>query len=63
MTLTLIGDAGISLVLSLVADVVGRRAILVLGALLMVLSGVVFATFHNFWLLLLAAIVGVLSAK
>uniref|UniRef100_A0A8H7MY83 Major facilitator superfamily (MFS) profile domain-containing protein n=1 Tax=Bionectria ochroleuca TaxID=29856 RepID=A0A8H7MY83_BIOOC len=63
MTLTLIGDAGISLVLSLVADVVGRRAILVLGAFLMVLSGVVFATFHNFWLLLLAAIVGVLSAN
>ncbi|VUC32411.1 unnamed protein product [Clonostachys rosea] len=63
MTLTLIGDAGISLVLSLVADVVGRRAILALGALLMVLSGVVFATFHNFWLLLFAAIVGVISAN
>lgn len=61
MTLTLVGDIAISLGLTLVADTFGRRRVLTLGALLMTLSGVVFATTSNYWLLLLAAILGVIS--
>ncbi|EJU03032.1 MFS general substrate transporter [Dacryopinax primogenitus] len=61
MTLTLLGDVFISLLLTLVADKIGRRRILVAGALLMLISGVVFAISSSFSILLLAAIVGVIS--
>lgn len=61
MTLTLVGDIVISLGLTIVADTLGRRRVLTLGALLMASSGVVFATTSNYWVLLLAAIVGVIS--
>ncbi|KAK5130646.1 hypothetical protein LTR08_001856 [Meristemomyces frigidus] len=61
MSLTLIGDVLISLALTLVADALGRRRILVLGALLMTFSGVVFTTTQNYWVLLFAAVVGVIS--
>lgn len=61
MTLTLVGDVLISLVLTLFADRLGRRKILLLGALLMVLSGMVFASVSNYWILLFAAVVGVIS--
>jgi len=60
-TLTLIGDAGISLWITTTADRIGRRRMLVLGAGLMVLAGVVFAFTGNIILLMLSAIVGVLS--
>ena len=63
MTLTLLGDVVLSLSLTLVADKVGRRRILLLGALLMVTAGMVFAMFENFWILLFAAVVGVVSAS
>ncbi|KAI9730476.1 MAG: hypothetical protein M1818_008171 [Claussenomyces sp. TS43310] len=62
MTLTLLGDVLLSLFLTLVADRVGRRRILFAGAFLMVLSGAVFAVFENFWVLLVAAVAGVISA-
>ena len=61
LSLTLVGDVGISLLLTLVADSLGRRRILVAGGCLMALSGVVFATSSNYWVLLLAAVVGVIS--
>ncbi|KAK4119552.1 MFS general substrate transporter [Parathielavia appendiculata] len=63
MTLTLVGDVLISLLLSLSADrLLGRRAVLALGATLMALSGVVFAAAPpSFWVLLAAAVVGVIS--
>lgn len=61
MTLTLAGDVLLSFLLTLVADRVGRRRILFLGSALMVFSGVVFALFENFWILLFAAVVGILS--
>ena len=63
MSLTLVGDTMISFVLTLFADALGRKAILALGAAMMVLSGVVFALFGNYWVLLLAAIVGVISPR
>lgn len=62
MTLTLLGDVGLSAFLTLVADRVGRRRILFAGSSLMVCSGAVFAYFENFWILLFAAVVGVISA-
>lgn len=61
MTLTLLGDVVISLILTAVTDRVGRRRILATGAVLMASSGVVFALSDNFWVLLLASIVGVIS--
>ena len=61
MTLTLLGDVGISFVLTLIADRAGRRRLLALGAILMIASGVVFALSGSFPLLLAAAIVGVIS--
>lgn len=63
MTLTLAGDALISFWLTLVADSLGRRAILALGALLMIVSGIVFAFSSNYWVLLAAAILGVISPR
>jgi predicted MFS family arabinose efflux permease len=63
MTLTLVGDTLISFLLTLFADALGRKATLALGATLMCLSGVVFALSGNFWILLLAAIVGVISPR
>lgn len=62
MTLTLLGDVCLSLLLTLIADRIGRRRILFAGAALMVLSGGVFAVFENFWILLVAAVLGVISA-
>lgn len=61
MTLTLAGDVLISLGLTFVADTIGRRNILILGSLLMAFSGSVFATVANYWILLLAAVAGVIS--
>ncbi|KAL7622099.1 hypothetical protein AAE478_007601 [Parahypoxylon ruwenzoriense] len=61
MTLTLLGDVILGTFLTLVADRIGRRKVLFGGSLLMILSGIVFAVFENFWILLLAAIVGVIS--
>lgn len=63
MTLTLVGDVAISFVLTLFADGLGRKAILILGAALMAASGVVFALCGNYWVLLGAAIVGVISPR
>jgi MFS family permease len=63
MTLTLVGDVALSFVMSLMADGLGRRRVLLAGGLLMAMSGVVFALFENFWVLLLAAVIGVISAS
>ncbi len=60
-TLTLLGDAGVSLWITTTADRLGRRRMLILGAALMLLAGIVFALTDNILLLALAAIVGVLS--
>ena len=61
LTLTLVGDAAISLWLTTHADRVGRRRILMAGAGLMLLAGVVFAVAHDPWILLVAATIGVIS--
>ncbi|EQB55940.1 major facilitator superfamily transporter [Colletotrichum gloeosporioides Cg-14] len=61
MALTLVGDTCISLVLTSCADGVGRRLVLALGAALMVASGVAFGLCDSFWMLLAAAVFGVIS--
>jgi len=61
LTLTLAGDAVVSLWLTTHADRLGRRRILLVGAALMLLAGIVFAVTRDFWILLLAATVGVIS--
>lgn len=64
MTLTLAGDVLISLVLTLVADRLGRRRVLMLGAVMMMGSGTVFAGgWGGWWGLLFAAVVGVISPR
>ena len=60
-SLTLCGDVVLGILLTVIADRVGRRKVLFAGSGLMVVSGLVFAWFENFWILLLAAIVGVVS--
>ncbi len=60
-TLTLAGDAGISLWITTAADRIGRRRMLLLGAALMVLAGAVFVLTGDPVLLMIAAIVGVIS--
>jgi len=61
LALTLVGDAAISLGISLFADTVGRKFMLRVGAFLMVFAGILFAFTSNFIFLLLAAIIGVIS--
>jgi MFS family permease len=61
LTLTLAGDAAITLWITTSADSFGRRRMLVVGAGLMILSGVIFSLTGNFILLIVTAIIGVLS--
>src|SRR5947208_10010934 len=51
LTLTLAGDTVVSLFLTTRADRIGRRRMLVIGALLMVAAGLVFASTQTLWLL------------
>ena len=61
LTMTLLGDTAISLWITTAADRAGRKRMLLLGAVLMVLGGIVFALTSSFVLLLSAATIGVLS--
>ena len=60
-TLTLVGDAVITLWLTTSADRFGRKRTLLLGALLMAAAGIVFVLTRNYVLLVLTAILGVIS--
>jgi MFS family permease len=60
-TLTLAGDAGISLWLTTSADRFGRKRTLLAGAVLMIAAGLVFILTHSPLLLMVAAIIGVIS--
>jgi MFS family permease len=61
LTLTLVGDAVLSLWIATVADRLGRRRMLMLGAGLMVFAGLTFGVFSHLVLLLPAAFVGTMS--
>jgi len=60
-SLTLFGDAGVTLWITTVADRLGRKRMLVLGAALMVLAGLAFLCSRNPLWLTIAAVVGVIS--
>src|SRR4029078_4059826 len=61
LALTLLGDTAVSLFITTRADRAGHRRMLLVGALLMIAAGVVFAFTNNFSLLVLTAIVGIIS--
>ena len=61
LTATLVGDTVLSLCLTTRADRLGRRRMLVIGATLMAAAALVFASTGNWWLLLLAGTIGVIS--
>lgn len=61
LSLTLVGDTVIALWISTVADRFGRRRMLALGALLMIGAGAAFVMTREYWLLVLAATIGVIS--
>ncbi len=61
LTLTLVGDTLISLWLTTHADRIGRRRVLVVGAVLMIAAGVAFVLTDWVPLLILAGAIGVLS--
>ncbi|MGH2581747.1 MAG: MFS transporter [Anaerolineales bacterium] len=60
-TLSLAGDAGITLWITTIADRVGRRRMLTLGAVLMTFAGMTFLLTRDPVLLIAAAIIGVIS--
>ncbi len=60
-TLTLVGDAAISLLLTTSADRFGRKKTLLIGALLMAGAGLAFILTRNIVILIAAAIIGVIS--
>ena len=61
LTLTLAGDIAVSLYLVTRADRIGRRRMLVVGAVLMVLAGLAFAVTSNLIYLIIAGTIGVIS--
>src|SRR5260370_30346370 len=58
LTLTLAGDIAISLLLTTRADQMGRRRMLIVGAILMAGAGVAFAPSHNPTLSLFCGMIG-----
>src|ERR1700737_65184 len=63
LTLTLAGDVVVSLFLTTRADRIGRRRMLIAGAALMAAAGLAFASTRNFWLLIVAGTIGVISPR
>src|SRR5580693_5758058 len=61
LTLTLAGDTVVSLYLTTRADRIGRRRMLVVGAILMAAAGLTFAFTRNYLLLIIAGTIGVIS--
>jgi MFS family permease len=61
LTLTLVGDIAVSLYLTTRADRIGRRRMLLVGAILMALAGLVFAVTSKLLYLIIAGTIGVIS--
>jgi MFS family permease len=61
LTLTLVGDTVISLYLTTRADRMGRRRMLIVGAILMAAAGLAFACTSNLIFLIIAGTIGVIS--
>ena len=61
LSLTLAGDVAISLFLTTQADRLGRRRMLIVGAILMAAAGLAFGFTHDFFFLVVAGTIGVIS--
>ena len=61
LTLTLLGDTLVSLFLATQADRIGRRRTLIIGATLMAGAGLIFACTKDFFFLVVAGTIGVIS--
>jgi MFS family permease len=61
LTLTLFGDVIVSLYLTTRADRIGRRRMLIVGAILMAAAGLAFACTSNLFFLVIAGTIGVIS--
>jgi MFS family permease len=61
LTAVLLGDTAVSLLLTTQADRLGRRRMLVVGALLMAAAGLAFTYTRQMWLLVVAGTIGVIS--
>ncbi len=61
LTLTLVGDTVVSLYLTTRADRIGRRRMLIIGAMLMAAAGLAFGSTRNFVFLVVAGTIGVIS--
>src|SRR5437762_98866 len=61
LTSTLLGDTVVSLYLTTQADRIGRRRMLIVGAVLMAAAGIAFAFTSQLWLLVTAGTIGVIS--
>jgi len=61
LSATLLGSAAFTVFVSMYADRLGRKRLLIVLSILMALSGVTFVLSTNFYVLMLAAIVGTLS--
>lgn len=61
LTLTLLGDTAVSLFLTTRADRIGRRRMLIIGAVLMAGAGLAFACTRDFLFLVVAGTIGVIS--
>jgi MFS family permease len=61
LTLTLAGDVLVSLFLTTRADRIGRRRMLIIGAILMAAAGLAFASTRNLLILIFAGTIGVIS--
>jgi MFS family permease len=61
LTLTLAGDIVVSLYLTTRADRIGRRRMLIVGAILMAAAGLAFACTSNLFFLIVAGTIGVIS--
>lgn len=61
MTLTFVGDLFTSFFLAVAADKLGRRFTLVMSLVLMTATGLAFVFFNNYYVLVVAAVVGILT--
>jgi MFS family permease len=63
LTGILVGDIVISLYLTTRADAIGRRRVLLIGSALKILAGLTFSFSRNFYVLMAAGVVGVISTS
>src|SRR5260370_19780977 len=61
LSLTLLGDAAVSLPITIIADRLGRRRMLIVGSGLLIFAGVVFALTTSILFITLPSIIGTIS--